>query len=393
MTHTVPEDLIYAAFFFIDIVGLSNPILSTETQRTKIQILNDTIYECKTFRNSPKDEILILPTGDGMLIGFKNGLEQPVNLAIEFHKQIEKYNNKSTDVEKIETRIGCHIGHVFVLTDVYGNINLWGPGAILARRIMDMGDANHILMSNDIANDLIEISSNYEKNLHPLHNFGIKHGENLLVYSAFGEGYGNHTFPKEKIKIKPKVLDSEKNSQCEKMTFNVILKDPSDLTRMERNYYFSNNSTDPIYELVAGIVSNSEEEFDASNLRAFDEDDNELEISKILDLTALSKKIIIKLAKPVFKGDSGRMLKMVYDSKLTKNSFENFFLINTSNFELNFSHYSNVELVPKLYYIDNENGTKSVINQLSKTTPGVFTHYKWEKNQGINLKDMIRLEW
>ena len=393
MTHTVPEDLIYAAFFFIDIVGLSNPILSTETQRTKIQILNDTIYECKTFRNSPKDEILILPTGDGMLIGFKNGLEQPVNLAIEFHKQIEKYNNKSTDVEKIETRIGCHIGHVFVLTDVYGNINLWGPGAILARRIMDMGDANHILMSNDLANDLIEISSNYEKNLHPLHNFGIKHGENLLVYSAFGEGYGNPTFPKEKIKIKPKVLDSEKNSQCEKMTFNVILKDPSDLTRMERNYYFSNNSTDPIYELVAGIVSNSEEEFDASNLRAFDEDDNELEISKILDLTALSKKIIIKLAKPVFKGDSGRMLKMVYDSKLTKNSFENFFLIDTSNFELNFSHYSNVELVPKLYYIDNENGTKSVINQLSKTTPGVFTHYKWEKNQGINLKDMIRLEW
>ena len=393
MTHTVPEDLIYAAFFFIDIVGLSNPILSTETQRTKIQILNDTIYECKTFRNSPKDEILILPTGDGMLIGFKNGLEQPLNLAIEFHKQIEKYNNKSTAVEKIETRIGCHIGHVFVVSDVYGNINLWGPGAILARRIMDMGDANHILMSNDLANDLIEISSNYEKNLHPLHNFGIKHGENLLVYSAFGEGYGNPTFPKEKIKIKPKVLDSEKNSQCEKMTFNVILKDPSDLTRMERNYYFSNNSTDPIYELVAGIVSNSEEEFDASNLRAFDEDDNELEISKILDLTALSKKIIIKLAKPVFKGDSGRMLKMVYDSKLTKNSFENFFLINTSNFELNFSHYSNVELVPKLYYIDNENGTKNVINQLSKTTPGVFTHYKWEKNQGINLKDMIRLEW
>ena len=258
---------------------------------------------------------------------------------------------------------------------------------------MDMGDANHILMSNDIANDLIEISSNYEKNLHPLHNFGIKHGENLLVYSAFGEGYGNPTFPKEKIKIKPKVLDSEKNSQCEKMTFNVILKDPSDLTRMERNYYFSNNSTDPIYELVAGIVSNSEEEFDASNLRAFDEDDKELEISKILDLTALSKKIIIKLAKPVFKGDSGRMLKMVYDSKLTKNSFENFFLIDTSNFELNFSHYSNVELVPKLYYIDNENGTKNMINQLSKTTPGVFTHYKWEKNQGINLKDMIRLEW
>ncbi|MDH3611270.1 MAG: hypothetical protein OEM79_05855 [Nitrosopumilus sp.] len=393
MTSTIPEDLIYAAFFFIDIVGLSNPVLSTETQRTKIKKLNEIIYDCKSFRDNWSDNLLMLPTGDGMLIGFINGLEQPIQLAIEFHKKITEYNKKATSVEKIETRIGCHIGHVFVVKDVLGNMNLWGPGAILARRIMDMGDAGHILLSNDLANDLIEVSEDHEKNLHPLHNFGIKHGENLLVYSAFGEGFGNPTLPKEKIKIVPKVLDSEKNSKCEKMIFNIIQKDSSELTRLERIYYFSNNSTDPIYEIVAGVVSNSEEEFNASNLRAFDENNKELEISKILGLTPLSKKIIIKLASPVFKDDSGRILKMVYDSKLSRNNFENFFLIDTSNFELNFSHFSNVELSPKLYYIDNENGTKNVINQLPKTTQGIFTNIKWEKKQGINMKDMIRLEW
>ena len=113
----IPQDLIYAAFFFIDIVGLSNPVLSTETQRTKIKILNETIYNCKSFRDEWDKKILILPTGDGMLIGFPDGLEQPLKLAIEFHKKIAEYNKNVTSAEKIETRIGCHIGHVFVVKD------------------------------------------------------------------------------------------------------------------------------------------------------------------------------------------------------------------------------------------------------------------------------------
>ena len=65
------DDLIYAAFFFIDIVGLSNPVLSTETQRKKIKVLNELIYSCKNFSGSDKEKVMILPTGDGMLIGFK----------------------------------------------------------------------------------------------------------------------------------------------------------------------------------------------------------------------------------------------------------------------------------------------------------------------------------
>jgi hypothetical protein len=372
MTFQPSDDLIYAAFFFVDIVGLSNPILSTETQKTKIKILNEKIYTCKTFRSSSKEDVLILPTGDGMLIGFKNGLEQPLKLSKEFHETIDDYNKKATSVEKIETRIGCHIGHVFVVDDVYGNINLWGPGAILARRIMDMGDTNHILVSNDLANDLIEVSKDYEKILHPLHNFGIKHGENLLIYSAFGEGFGNSILPKEKIKITNKVSDTEINSKCDKMIFNIILKDQDDSTRFERYYYFSNISPEPIYEIVVGIVTNYEEEIQDLHLKVFDENNKELVISKILASTPYSKKIVVKLTKPVFNGDSGRMVKMVYEAKIIENNFENFFLIDTANFELNLSHFSNVNLTPKLYYIDNKNGSKDLISQLSKTTKGML---------------------
>jgi len=391
LTIQSSDDLIYAAFFFVDIVGLSNPILSTETQRTKIKVLNETIYDCKTFLDSSKDNLLMLPTGDGMLIGFKNGLEEPLKLAIEFHEKLANYNKKATSAEQIETRIGCNIGHVFVVKDVYENINLWGPGAILARRIMDMGDSNHILLSSEIVNDLMEISQDYEKILHPLQNFGIKHDGDLLAYSAFGDGFGNSTMPEEKIKINLKVSDAEKNSKCEKMIFNILLKDQH--ASFERYYHFSNNSSEPIYEVIIGIVTNSEEEFSLVNLKIFDEKNKELEISQILYSTPYSKKVIVKLEKPIFHGDSGRILKMVYDAKLSKNTFENFFLIDTSNFELNLIYYSNVDITPKLYYIDNELGTKNIIPQLSKTSKGMSTTIQWEKTQGINIKDMIRLDW
>jgi len=336
---------------------------------------------------------MILPTGDGMLVGFPNGLEEPLKLAIEFHKQISEYNQKVTSAEKIETRIGCHIGHVFVVKDVLENVNLWGPGAIMARRIMDMGDSNHILLSSDLANDLIEISSEYKKILNPLHNFGIKHGDNLLVYSAYGDDFGNSALPKEKIKIEQKELNSEKNTTCEKMIFNVILKDEINSARLERYLYFSNISSEPIYEIMAGIVGNSEEEFQDFNLTAKDEKGNDLEISQIIALTPYSKKIVIKLSKPVFKGDSGRMVKITYEGKMTRNNFENFFLIDTSNFELNFSHYANVKYSPILFYIDNEKGSKMMIPPTSQTSKGLFSNIRWEKSQGIKLKDTIRLEW
>jgi len=393
LNSKTPEDLIYAAFFFIDIVGLSNPVLSTETQRTKIKVLNETIYDCKTFIDFSKEEVLILPTGDGMLLGFKNGLEQPLNLAIEFCEKISEYNKKVTSVEKIETRIGCNIGHVFVVKDIYGNTNLWGPGAILARRVMDLGDTDHVLISGELASDLIEISEEYKKILHPLQNFGIKHGENLLVYSAFGEGFGNSVTPKEKIKMNQQTTNIEKNSKCDKMVFNIILKDADEPARFERYYYFSNISSEPIYEVVLGIVTNSEKEFEARQLKIFDQDNNTLEISKILASTPYSKEIIVKLTKPVFNGDSGRMLKMVYDLNLSKNNFENFFLIDTSNFELTFSHFANLEFSPKLYHMDSELGSKNLIDQESKTTKGLFTNYEWKKPHGIKIKDMIRLEW
>ena len=84
---------------------------------------------------------------------------------------------------------------------------------------------------------------------------------------------------------------------------------------------------------------------------------------------------------------------MVYDAKLDKKNFENFFLTDTLNFELNFSYYANIALSPNLFYIDNEKGGKILIEESEKTSKGMFNTHIWNKSHGIKIKDMIRLEW
>ena len=88
-------------------------------------------------------------------------------------------------------RIGCHSGNIFVVDDVNGNKNFWGPDLILARRTMDIGNANHILMTSSMAESLLELSDDFKKIIHPLHDYEIKHGAVLLLYSIFDDSIGN----------------------------------------------------------------------------------------------------------------------------------------------------------------------------------------------------------
>jgi Adenylate and Guanylate cyclase catalytic domain len=159
--------LIYANFFFTDIVGLSDPRMSTKTQIRKIEALNKLIKECIAFKATPKDSLIVLPTGDGMAIGFFQSPELPLNLAIELHRKIGIYNRAKIPTEALRIRIGIHSGPVFIVNDVLENKNVWGPGIIIARRIMDLGNDGHILLSSRIAEDLRELSDEYKKIIKP----------------------------------------------------------------------------------------------------------------------------------------------------------------------------------------------------------------------------------
>ncbi len=394
MNDSIPDDLIHAAFFFIDIVGLSNPILSTETQRTKIKELNSMIYSCKTFTAIPKDDLFILPTGDGMLIGFKEGLEEPLSLAIELHEKLKSYNQQVPDTEKIGTRIGCNIGHIFIVKDLFENINLWGPGAILARRVMDLGDKDHILLSSNMVNDILELSDKYKSVIHPIHNFTIKHGGDLLLYSLYGENFGNKNSPKSSETNNDKPV-LKQDSMCQKMIFNIKLKDfkNTGLTVYERIYDLVNHSVEPLYKIQIEIMTHTKINVEDLKIRAQDESGEELEIIKISSPSDFSKNLTIKLNRPIFQNANGQLVKIIYEKSEQTKFFQHRFLTDTDTFELNFiAPYDFPNKSPSFFFIDNENN-KTLVDISTKVSKGMSYVTTWQKNNKININDIIRLEY
>lgn len=257
---------IYSTFFFIDIVGLSDPIISTEAQLRKIDLLNRFIKECYTFKTTDATELLILPTGDGMAIGFLKQADLPLKFAIELHRKLDEYNRskggKNDPLLTIKVRIGIHGGPVFRLHDIQGNENIWGPGIVTARRIMDLGDEGNILLSARIAEDLRELSDYYKQIIHPVGIYSFKHGQNTFIYSAFGEGFGNPKPPS-----KDYGYETLRILRCiEKL---VVTDEQSMLVHYSRIYEVQNMSENLIFGSIHSIQSDSEIIPDRVNLNVY----------------------------------------------------------------------------------------------------------------------------
>jgi hypothetical protein len=195
--------ILHANFFFIDIVGLSDPALSVKNQIEKIQILNNMISSCNSYKKDREKKIL--PTGDGMAIGFLTDPKLPVELSEELHRKLRLHNLNSSPQSVIQVRIGIGSGHVFIVNDLNDNQNLWGPGIILARRVMDLGDQGHILIEGGIANNLFNIDSELKKDIHHLGNYSIKHGQKIGVYSLYNQYAGNAEIPQKFLDLRKSI--------------------------------------------------------------------------------------------------------------------------------------------------------------------------------------------
>ena len=187
----LPSEVVNVNFFFIDIVSLSDPSLSVKKQMEKIAILNKMIGSCEAYERTPKDKKIILPTGDGMAIGFLLNPELPFQLSIQLHQKLRIYNRGRPNEEALGVRIGLGSGPVFIVNDIRDNQNVWGPGIILARRVMDIGDNFHILMTDRLAEELIALKDEYRRAIRPMTNVRIKHGQTIKLYSAFSNEFGN----------------------------------------------------------------------------------------------------------------------------------------------------------------------------------------------------------
>ena len=118
-----------------------------------------------------------------MAIGFADSPEKPLRLAIELHKLLYKYNKTHTEKNRVYLRIGIETGSIYFIKDVEGNDTVWGSGIIMARRVMDLCGENQIFASRRIGDDISKLTSEYKAIMHPIGDYSIKHGEQLLVYN------------------------------------------------------------------------------------------------------------------------------------------------------------------------------------------------------------------
>lgn len=191
----LPSEAFNVSFFFIDIVGLSDPLLSVKKQVQKIVTLNKLIESCETFKKTPRDKRIILPTGDGMAIGFLQNPSAPLELSIELHALLRAHNRGKPE-DQVAVRIGLGSGPVFTVTDMNNVQNVWGPGIILARRVMDAGDSGHILLAGNLAAELIALKDEYRLLIKPVCEvYEIKHGQKITLYSAYSDEFGNPELP------------------------------------------------------------------------------------------------------------------------------------------------------------------------------------------------------
>jgi len=171
---------------FIDIVAYSNR--TVDEQKELVTRLNYLVRNTAQFRSAEAAGKLIrIPTGDGMALAFFTSPEAPVNCAIELTKEAQAD-------DKLELRMGIHSGPVDRLADVNERTNLAGAGINMAQRIMDCGDAGHILLSQRIADDLAQ----YDRWRPLLHNLGeveLKHGIHIGVVSLYDGEFGNAAIP------------------------------------------------------------------------------------------------------------------------------------------------------------------------------------------------------
>ncbi len=180
-----------AHVLFMDIVGYSKLLINE--QRALLDTLNQVVRSTEEFRSAEAAGKLIkIPTGDGMALVFRDSPEAPVECALEINRALKEHPN-------LPLRMGVHSGPVSGVIDVNERANVVGAGINTAQRVMDCGDAGHILLSKRVAEDL-EQFKHWRPHLYHLGECEVKHGEKIDIVNLFTAKLGNSERPKRLIK-------------------------------------------------------------------------------------------------------------------------------------------------------------------------------------------------
>src|SRR5881275_2092661 len=178
---------------FIDIVGYSKSLVNQQSEL--LRELNAVVSGTSQFCESEAQQKLIrLPTGDGMALVFRDSPEAPALCALEIARALKEH-------PRIALRMGIHSGPVNEVTDVNQRQNIAGAGINMAQRVMDCGDAGHILVSKHVTEDL-EQHDRWRPLLHELGSCEMKHGVRIDIANLYSDEVGNPQLPKKFLALK-----------------------------------------------------------------------------------------------------------------------------------------------------------------------------------------------
>src|SRR5260370_33453437 len=173
---------------FIDIVGYSKLLINEQSEQ--IQKLKEIVSGTEQVRLAEAEgKLLRLPTGDGGALVFRNSSEAPVLCALEIAKALKNH-------PELRVRMGIHSGPVNEISDLNEQANIAGAGINLAQRVMDCGDAGHILLSRHVAEDL-EHYPHWKPYLHELGECEVKHGHKISLVKFCDDQIGNRQTPQK----------------------------------------------------------------------------------------------------------------------------------------------------------------------------------------------------
>jgi class 3 adenylate cyclase len=175
-----------AYVLFMDVVGYSK--LPMDLQAEYLGELQEVVRGAPAFGQAQMaDQLIRLPTGDGMALAFFGGPLSAVRCAFQVAESLKEYPH-------IELRMGVNAGPVYRFADINANRNVVGGGINVAQRVMDLGDAGHILLSQTVASVLLELSE-WRNRLVDLGTHAVKHGLLIHVYNIYTDSVGNPSIP------------------------------------------------------------------------------------------------------------------------------------------------------------------------------------------------------
>jgi len=388
-------------WFFTDIVGSSDPNMPTKAQIRKIMVLTDQIKKTETFKNCDPNDTWILPTGDGMAIGFIDSPEKPLRLAIDLHKLLTRYNDtRKRKSDKLYVRIGMDTGPVYIIKDLAGNDNVWGPGIIMARRVMDLCGENQIYASSRIADHVSNLSSEYKSIMHKVGDYTTKHDEPLVIYNVYdGKAFGNKYASKKGkvIKIKESIQETLKSKSA--FLFNTIditldVKDPKTmLTHHVWNWNVINMSDEPRDEIFYYLDGDVPKDLKDMNIKITDEEGTELDIIGVSVNKPLHKEFNVKLKKPLKPRQRKRFLRLEYDWEEPERNYFYKLPTDCKEFRYKFSIPSGVDIKNRILKVDTELGYKWLANPPPKLSyKSDKTVVEWE-TKNLKAFDAYKFEW